>query len=249
MPNPAPLARCTRRATPPADFSRERLVLWSRLQRRYALTLESFEVAGTWMEILRPSSTSLDQAWSREPLAGAYWAELWDGGVALADWLARRGSLSGQRVLDLGCGLGVIGAMAARQGAAVWLADAANDALLFARWNCWPWRRRVRCRRLDWTGDRLSMRFDWILTGDVLYDPQLWDGLERFCRVHLADGGAWLVGEPGPLRGGKCPSWLAERGWCVETHAAQRAALWTPLTESIRIIQVRRPIASGENRV
>ena len=53
-----------------------------------------------------------------------YWAYLWPGGAALIAHLAANPALvSGQRVLDLGAGSGLVGIAAARLGAAQVLAS------------------------------------------------------------------------------------------------------------------------------
>ena len=45
-----------------------------------------------------------------------YWAELWPSAIGLARYLDRDVSLRGQHVLELGCGLGLLGVVAARDG-------------------------------------------------------------------------------------------------------------------------------------
>ena len=62
-----------------------------------------------------------------------YWAYLWAGSRCLADYLARWKDLRGRRVLEIGCGLGVAGLVAAARGADVVFVDAARPALAFVR--------------------------------------------------------------------------------------------------------------------
>ena len=57
-----------------------------------------------------------------------YWAELWSSGVALAHDVARR-SLRGERVLELGCGLGLPSIAAAMAGGRVLATDWSPDAI------------------------------------------------------------------------------------------------------------------------
>ena len=66
-----------------------------------------------------------------------YWAELWDSSIGVGHWLVRS-DLRNRQVLDLGCGMGFAGTVAAAMGHRVILADLESQALLFARLNTLP---------------------------------------------------------------------------------------------------------------
>jgi predicted nicotinamide N-methyase len=63
-----------------------------------------------------------------------FWAELWPSGVALARAIATR-PLAGRRVLELGCGLGLVSVTAALAGAEVLAVDRSPEAITFAAAN------------------------------------------------------------------------------------------------------------------
>ncbi len=119
-----------------------------------------------------------------------YWAHLWIGAVALARRLAEAGSLAGRRVLDLGCGLGLPGIVAAALGADVWCADREPAALEFAAASA-AYNRlaRVHCAQLDFTREELDGDFDLILAAELVYDPESYDKLGEFLERHLRRGG------------------------------------------------------------
>src|SRR5947207_3941628 len=94
-----------------------------------------------------------------------YWAELWDSAFGIGLFLVKNPPPSS--VLDLGCGMGLAGMVAAAMGARVMLADLEPDALLFAKLNTLPYSNRVRVRKMNWELDRLDERFDLILGADV----------------------------------------------------------------------------------
>jgi predicted nicotinamide N-methyase len=144
-----------------------------------------------------------------------YWAELWDSAAGIGHLLARDGAAPGQRVLDLGCGMGLAGTVAARLGHHVLFADLETPALLFARINSLPDADRVRTRRVNWRTDHLGERFDLIIGADILYERAQWEFLEPFWREHLAPGGKVLLGEPGRQTGDLFPEWLGARGGWV----------------------------------
>jgi len=192
-----------------------------------------------------------------------YWAELWDSAIGMGAVLAKTRvedggwrlatapgaapssllhRLSSLSVLDLGCGMGLAGTVAAALGARVLFADLEPPALLFARLNSLPWRDRIRTRRLDWRTDRLGERFDLILGADILYERKQWDWLEPFWRAHLAPGGAVLLGEPGRQTGDQFIEWIAELGWTLARHQEKVETREAP----IRLFELRLARGKGD---
>jgi SAM-dependent methyltransferase len=78
-------------------------------------------------------------------------------------------------ILDLGCGMGLAGTVAARLGHRVLFADLEPPALLFARINSLPDAGRVRTRRTNWRTDHLGEQFDLIIGADILYERAQWE--------------------------------------------------------------------------
>jgi predicted nicotinamide N-methyase len=118
-----------------------------------------------------------------------YWAHLWIGARALARALAASADLSGRRVLDLGCGLGLPGLVAAALGATVVFVDREAAALDFVRASAARNGLRVSCRTADFTASDLGEAFDVILGAEVVYDPQSYRPLCEFLDRHLAARG------------------------------------------------------------
>jgi predicted nicotinamide N-methyase len=210
--------------------------LRQRIERRYATVCETVSIREHFFHFTRiadPDDMARHMPDEADPQAAPrwqpYWAAHWDASWAIAHVLLDE-SLLDRSVLDLGCGLGLTGAVAAARGARVWMADAAPPALLFARLNTWPWRDRVQVRRLDWRTDRLAgQRFDLIVGADIIYDSEDWPYLDRFWDEHLAVGGRVLLGESGRRTGALFPDWLASRGWQVERSTVQVAQCDRPL--------------------
>jgi 2-polyprenyl-3-methyl-5-hydroxy-6-metoxy-1,4-benzoquinol methylase len=139
-------------------------------------------------------------------------------------------------VLDLGCGMGLSGTIAAALGARVLFADIEPPALLFARLNSLPWASRVRARKLNWRTDRLDERFDLIIGADILYERAQWEYQEPFLRHHLAPGGNVLLGEPGRQTGDSFIDWIKPRGWTLEIFPEKVPTREKP----VRIFRLRR---------
>lgn len=226
----------------PRDDSPRDARLRFRLQRHFRLIDETLRIGPLTIPFTRIANPDevLDRVIAEESrlsevgneravnaLTPPYWAELWDSSFGVAELLARQGwGLFGERfggltslpprVLDLGCGMGLTGLVAAALGANVLLADIEPSALLLARLNTARFAPRTRVRRLDWRVDRLRERFDVILGADVLYERSQWDHLEPFFRSHLRDGGAVLLGEPSRPSGDPFGAWIAARGWSLQ---------------------------------
>ncbi len=153
-----------------------------------------------------------------------YWAQSWASSIDCARAILQS-DLQGQCVLDLGCGLGTTGAAAATRGAEVWMVDAADPALPFAERNTWPWRKQITIRRIDWTSDRLPMKYDLIVGADILYDDLQRKPLERFWREHLAEGGELLLGEPNRSGCADFCQWLQQQGWKCSSTPSENGRL------------------------
>jgi predicted nicotinamide N-methyase len=184
-----------------------------------------------------------------------YWAEVWESGRGVGEYLSaeckvksaeleEKGVAKPDRpplctlhsslctyssVLDLGCGMGMAGTVAAALGARVLFADLEAPSLLFARLNSLPWRRRVRTRRLDWKSDRLGERFELIVGADILYERIQWPWLHAFWRDHLAPGGRVILGEPGRQTGDAFVDWIRTQGWKLAVERVSLASRPRPI--------------------
>lgn len=169
---------------------------------RYTTTETALEIAGRTVWIRRIADfeellTTLDPITFVEDERLPYWSELWPAAVATAHYSMQRLPLAGKRVLELGCGLGLVGIVAALQGARVLSTDYEAAALDFARYNarrngC----RQVRLRLMDWRYPTLRRRYDYILASDVIYEARHFLPLVLLLRRYLARGGLALFSEP-----------------------------------------------------
>jgi predicted nicotinamide N-methyase len=119
-----------------------------------------------------------------------YWAHLWIGARALGRALTEAQGLAGRRVLDLGCGLGLPGLVAAARGATVLFVDREPAALAFVRASASrSGLRGVTCAVADFAATPFRATFDVILGAEVIYDPQSYAPLGEFLDRHLERDG------------------------------------------------------------
>jgi len=125
-----------------------------------------------------------------------YWAHLWTGALTLARYIDSFIDVRDQTVLDLGCGLGLTGIVAAQKGGRVIFADKEAGAVSFARENarlngC----AQYEARSLDFTQDILETDFSLILGAEILYDRPTFPALVRFLATHLSPAGRAILAD------------------------------------------------------
>jgi predicted nicotinamide N-methyase len=126
-----------------------------------------------------------------------YWAYYWLGGLALARFvLDRPATVAGKRVLDLGCGSGLVAIAAAKAGAAsVLAADVDPYAIAVLPLNAAQNGVIVEAVLSDLTAGPVP-EVDLILAGDVFYDPEPAARVLPFLERCRATGVEVLVGDP-----------------------------------------------------
>lgn len=129
-----------------------------------------------------------------------YWAHLWPGSRVLARLVAEQ-ARPGRRVLEIGCGLGLVGLVAADHGAEVTMFDHDPTGVAFAEANLTRHGRQADLRVADLLDPQLADDlastggFDLAVAADVTYDPALQEGLARLAARVLRPGGRLLCAE------------------------------------------------------
>lgn len=128
-----------------------------------------------------------------------YWADLWPSAVALAGHLLEQQPVrEHDRVIELGCGLGLAGIAAGLAGGKVLMTDYSREALDHAEEN---WRRNVgtepESMLLDWRNPPCGLRADVLLAADVAYERRFFTPLTETFQAQLRPGGKILLTEPG----------------------------------------------------
>jgi predicted nicotinamide N-methyase len=162
-----------------------------------------------------------------------YWRRVWPAGLGLAAYIVQRfgpDGLRGRHVLDLGCGVGLIGIVCGRLGATVTFLDREAGALAVVRRNC---RRNglgpAQTIGGDWNhgGHRLEPgAYDLVVGGDVVYDDLEWPAISSGLMRTLREDGTALLADPGWVPDAKLQAAFRRSGFAVKRNRLEVS--WPP---------------------
>ena len=170
---------------------------------------------------------------AEDPPEPPYWAHLWSGARVLADVVPQRAGT----VLEIGCGLGLPGLVAARRGARVTFLDRVPAALAFVRASATA--NAVVDARLvvaDATGAALRARFDLVLVAELLYDRALFGPLASVLARWIAPGGRALLSDAGRTDTRAFYPALEAAG--LRWRAAERVVREERLPVTVRLVEI-----------
>lgn len=165
-----------------------------------------------------------------------YWCWLWPAAIEMASVVPRLPLSRSSTVLELGCGLGLVGIVGLLEGLSITLSDYREEAVRVARYNAtrngFP---DTPARRIDWN-QPTDDRFDTILACDVLYELSNHTPLLQFLSVSLADNGVCWIGDPGRQHAGRFVAAADER-FAVELFNPQLQPIAAP-TSSFFLVRL-----------
>jgi ETFB lysine methyltransferase len=172
------------------------------IKTSYETVLQELTFDGLTIELLRVADVDtlldrLPKIQFRPDERLPYWADLWPSSLALANYLWKTVEVRALEVLELGCGLGLVGIVASRKGAVVTFTDYEADALAFTRYNALrndcP---RAVIRHLDWHAPTLAQTYTLIIASDVLYERANFHPLLHILQTALGPDGQFILAEP-----------------------------------------------------
>lgn len=194
--------------------------LAAELERRFVVERTRLTLTDRVFEVVHPRSA--EDLISEEDFAKderlPYWAEIWPSGVILAEGLSGlRGE--GLRLLELGCGIGLVAIAAALAGFELLATDYYEDALRFTRVNV---ARNTgvdpATRLLDWRTPPQDLgTFDLVVGADVLYEPPYAAVVAELLSLAIAPSGRALIADPGRVAAPTFHSECIQRGLTVRS--------------------------------
>jgi len=139
-----------------------------------------------------------------ESLGWGYWDRIWPSSVALSEYLIHQffpTKLTGAKVLEIGCGTGVAGVVAAHLGAFTMFSDMVPVTLEAVKETCHKNQlRNVDTCTLDWSGTiQSNERYDYVIGSEVFYDEAILADIAHVLEQVLAPAGKGLFCDPNRL--------------------------------------------------
>ncbi|WP_447969094.1 class I SAM-dependent methyltransferase [Nitrospira sp. M1] len=139
-----------------------------------------------------------------ESLGWGYWDRIWPSEVALSEFLIKNffpHKLQGQTVLEIGCGVGVAGIVAAQLGASTTFSDMVPVTLEGIKESCQLNNiTDFDTYTLDWFAPiNLGNLFDIVLGSEVFYDEKNLPEISTVLRSALKSGGQGIFCDPNRL--------------------------------------------------
>lgn len=168
----------------------------AQFQQTYQTVSTPVTIDGHSLTLFKPASIDRfidpDDPMKAFPL----WARIWEASGVLASHLFHLTPDPEKTMLEIGCGLGLVGIAAAKAGHRVTMTEINPDALNFARANALvnacP---GIAIQRLDWNAPQLDDRFDTIIGSETIYRNQDIAGLENLFDHCLKPGGTIIIAE------------------------------------------------------
>lgn len=192
-------------------------------------------------------------------ISSAFWplfGLVWPSGLQLADAMARREMVDGERILEIGCGLALASLVCHRRGSDVTASDCHPLAGLFLRDNLLlndlielpychgDWLRSEDPDPLPGEmplpGPKVHGRFDLIIGSDVLYERDEGGVLARYIERHATPVGEVLIVDPN--RGNRAPfhRHMSDMGYALQESILQDAATDERAAYRGRLLSYRR---------
>ncbi len=166
---------------------------------QYETDIKDLSIKGRRFTLLVPRS--LDRFVDPQDIFHDFplWSKPWEASLVLADYLAGITVDPQERILEIGCGLGLVGVVASSFGHKVTMTEYNPDALNFARANAEinlpALRSNLEICKLDWNHPRLDETFDRIIGSEILYSEKDYGPLMELFKACLRPGGEIILAE------------------------------------------------------
>jgi predicted nicotinamide N-methyase len=171
------------------------------LERRFDTVLSEVNVGDKTFNILRPRNA--DDLIREEDFVMderlPYWADIWPSSTILAEQIMKRSGKG--KMLELGCGVGLVTTAAMSIGYEVLASDYYTDALAFTRANSFTnIGYSCQAQMINWRRFPADINgFDVVTASDVLYESEYARLMPKILKQALTLHGVGLIADPGRI--------------------------------------------------
>jgi len=171
----------------------------SAFHQKYETDVSSLAIGERRFKFFVPKS--LDPFLDKEDVFSQFplWSKIWEASIVLANHVAAMPVDPRGHLLEIGCGVGLMGIVAAGCGHRVTMTEYNRDALNFARANArvnhTSGSSELGIVELDWTKPVLEGRFDTILGSEVIYKEEYFKPLLGLFKRYLKPDGEIILAE------------------------------------------------------
>jgi predicted nicotinamide N-methyase len=144
-----------------------------------------------------------------------YWAEIWPSSIALSEYvLENEDEFSGKKILELGCGLGLVGIVLTSIGGDVVFTDHDSHALQFTQENFYRnFKRPASVQLLDWRNPGNAQSFDIVVAADIIYEKRWLEPVLNVLQKKMARYGKAYIADPDRTVGRKLFDLINKKNW------------------------------------
>ena len=197
--------------------------LGEELEQRFRTTRTIVTAGAHTIELLHPERADdlIDEADFARDERLPYWADVWPSAIVLARRVASMRA-DGRRLLELGCGAGLVAAAASLAGFDVTATDYYEDSLRFTRLNVMRnGGAEPTVRLVDWRDLPTDLgTFDVVIASDVLYEHSYGALVATAVARTLGPWGLAVLADPGRIAAGDFVDAARRRG--LEVWTADR---------------------------
>ena len=188
-------------------LSQDLLTLRAQWAERYTLVRESVDVGEQRFEVYKIHNVDdiLDEF--IEKSSGIehggeesipYWTEIWPSAIGLAQYLLKCPEFpQGMQGLEIGCGLGLAGMVAAHRGIEMVLTDYFVEPLELLKLHWWEqFGQLPHTQPMDWRNPNYQLAADLVIAADIAYEPNDFSRLLKTLPLLVKPGGQLILSEP-----------------------------------------------------
>jgi predicted nicotinamide N-methyase len=127
-----------------------------------------------------------------------YWAEVWPAALALAEYvLEHPEEFRNKNIIELGCGMGLLGIAATMVGGNVTFTDYEEQALRFTQNNYFlNFKSKAKTILLGWRKPNINLKFEIIMAADILYEKRFLEPAFQTIKKLIRKNGMIYIAEP-----------------------------------------------------